>query len=428
MVAVLFVLYLLSFVDRTVFAVLASAIQADLGLSDTQIGLALGPAFTLSFAVFSVPLGWAADRAPRRWVIFTGTAMWSLATAATGLSRSFAMLMGSRAAVGLGEASLSPSAMSLLADKFPRERLATALSVYQTAIYFGSGAAFALVAWVLGSIDAIRAAIPPFATLEPWRITFLMLGLPGVLLGLLIFTVSEPKRRPDGRAVDAAPQGSEAFWRFLRDRRRLLTLLGLGFGLVAIVAYAILAWIPTYMQRQFGWTPVYFGPIISVIYLINAAALMLKGVGMDWLFRRGVEDAHVRLYIWLLGLSTPAAVALFLVEDPSWFIVLLAIVLIVLVPFMAFIMAATQVFAPPGLRGRLTGAFLMVFGLFGATGPVVVGLLTDYVFQDEKRLGDALLALTLGTIPLAVLSLCLALRPLRDAIAAVTGGGARAKT
>jgi len=109
MVSVLFLLYMLSFVDRTVFSVLASSVKGDLGLSDTEIGLALGPAFTLFYAVFSVPLGWAADRLPRRWVIFTGTVAWSLATAATGLSRSSPILMASRAGVGIGEASPSRS-------------------------------------------------------------------------------------------------------------------------------------------------------------------------------------------------------------------------------------------------------------------------------------------------------------------------------
>jgi len=423
MVAVLFLLYLLSFVDRTVFAVMASSVKEDLGLSDTEISLALGPAFTLCYAVFSVPLGWAADRLPRRWVIFTGTALWSLATAATGLSRSFPALLSSRAAVGIGEASLLPSAMSLLADRFPRERLATALAVFQTAIYFGSGAAFALVALILGSVDTIDTFLPFLASLEPWRLTFLVLGLPGMLIALLVFTLSEPLRRADQPLEGSPEKSSQEFRAFLRERMGLLSLLGIGFGLVATVAYAILAWIPTYMQREFHWTPVYFGPIISIVYLVNAAALLFKGALMDWMFRCGFRDAHVRLYVYLLLLSTPAAIALFLVKAPALFIPLLGVVLVVLVPFMAFIMAAIQIFAPASIRGRITGSFVMVFGLFGAIGPVAVGLITDHVFHDEQRLGASLLVLTLATVPLALLLLYLALRPLREAIAAVNESG-----
>lgn len=417
MLFVLFFFYFLSFIDRTVFTVLAVPLKESLQLSDTQISLAMGPAFMVCYAIFGIPLGWAADRLPRRWVIFTGTVVWSLATAATGLARSFAGVFVARAGVGAGEAALSPSAFSMLADRFPTNQLALALAIYQTAIYLGAGAAFALVAVILANVDQIEAAIPWLAGLESWRLTFLLLGLPGLLFALLIFTFTEParKRTASPAAVDEGVGGE--LQNFLRQRAALLGLLAVGFGLVGLVAYAIQAWVPTYLQRQFHWQPQDFGPIVSIIYLINAMVLLGKGAIMDWMFKRGTRDAYVRLYLWLVVLSCPATIGIFLVNSPGLFIVLFGLMMVIVLPFQAYVMASVQIFTPPRLRGRITAGFIFAFSITGAIGPVIVGLITDNVFADEAMLGWSLAIVTTGFIPIAFGLLCLSLKPLREAVA-----------
>src|SRR5260370_10519468 len=144
MLTVLSLFYLLSFMDRTALSILVDAVKADLNASDTEMSLALGPAFNFVYAIFGIPFGWAADRLPRRWVIYVGTTLWSLSAAATGLAQTSISLFLARAGIGVGEASLSPSAFSLIADRFPRLRFALAPCLYPSAPSLGGAAALAL--------------------------------------------------------------------------------------------------------------------------------------------------------------------------------------------------------------------------------------------------------------------------------------------
>ena len=193
MVGVLFFLYMLSILDRIVITMLVTPIKQDLLLSDFQMSVILGPAFAIFYALFGLPLGWAADRYPRRWVVFLGVTLWSLMTMMSGLARSFGALLVARIGVGVGEAALGPSAYSLLADEFPRERLTTAISVYQMAAKFGTAAAFAVGGIAIAFATHLVAMDIPFVRdAKPWQLVFLMLGLPGLLAGLLAFTFSDP--------------------------------------------------------------------------------------------------------------------------------------------------------------------------------------------------------------------------------------------
>jgi MFS family permease len=130
MVLVLLFIYMISILDRLVINMLVVPIQADMGFSDVQMSLLLGPAFALCNGLFGLPLGWAADRYSRRWVVFGGLVFWSLSTMAAGLTRSFTSLFGARMGVGIGEAALMPAAYSLIADKFPVKRMTTAMSIF----------------------------------------------------------------------------------------------------------------------------------------------------------------------------------------------------------------------------------------------------------------------------------------------------------
>src|SRR5207249_3312518 len=128
-------------VDRQILSLLVQPIRRDLGITDTQMSLLIGFSFAICFTLFALPLGWLADRHSRRSVLAAGLAGWSLCTAACGLARSFRQMMLFRMGVGMGEATLHPCAYSIIADSFPAERRTTALSVYTTGIYIGSGMA-----------------------------------------------------------------------------------------------------------------------------------------------------------------------------------------------------------------------------------------------------------------------------------------------
>ena len=241
--AVLFSLSVISYVDRTVLSVVAESIKRDIGLTDTQMSLILGPAFTFFYAILCVPLGWAADRYPRRWVIFVGTLVWSAGAASSGLAGSFGAMFVSRAGVGVGEAALHPSAYALLADKFPRHRLGLALSFYQAGVYVGVAGAFAAAALLLSNADDVRAMLPFMKNWAEWRMTLVLTAAPGILLALLLFTFTE-RAHPVASKADALAASPIGIMTFMRENKRMMELMMAGFGLLAMASYVLQAWTP----------------------------------------------------------------------------------------------------------------------------------------------------------------------------------------
>ncbi|HZZ35295.1 MAG TPA: MFS transporter, partial [Caulobacteraceae bacterium] len=191
-IGVLLFAYTLSFVDRTVLSLLIGPLRASLHISDTQVSLLLGLAFAVFYTLMGLPLGWVADHWSRRTLIGIGVALWSLMTAGCGLARSYNALFLMRVGVGVGEATLSPAAYSLISDHFPKARLGRAVAVYSIGVPLGSGIALALGALVIKAVVAAPPlSLPIIGVIEPWRLTFLWIGLPGLLAALLMATVRE---------------------------------------------------------------------------------------------------------------------------------------------------------------------------------------------------------------------------------------------
>jgi MFS family permease len=191
---VLVVVYVLNFLDRQIISILAEDIKADLGISDSQIGFLYGTAFAVFYAIFGIPLGRLADVWNRRTLIALGLAFWSLMTAASGLARNFGQLATARVGVGIGEASATPAAFSMLSDSFPARLRATVLAIYSSGIYIGAGLGLAIGGQI---VDRWNAAWPsggaPFG-LVGWQAAYLAVGVPGVLIALWVRTLREPRR------------------------------------------------------------------------------------------------------------------------------------------------------------------------------------------------------------------------------------------
>jgi MFS family permease len=219
---VLVLVYVFNFVDRQVLSILAEEIKHDLGISDAQIGFLYGTAFAVFYAVFGIPLGKLADVWVRTRLISVGLAFWSVMTALSGTARSFATLAACRFGVGVGEASATPAAFSVLADYFPPRLRATALALYSSGVYIGAG-----IGVFLGGVivDAWRdaypdAALAPFG-LKPWQAAFFAVGLPGLLMALWVATLREPRRGVSEGLVEGAPEPHP----FLVAGRELLAVL-----------------------------------------------------------------------------------------------------------------------------------------------------------------------------------------------------------
>ena len=208
-VAILVATAVLSYTDRQVLSLLVDPIRADLGISDTQISLLLGTAFAVVYGIAGIPLGWLADRTSRRNLIFCGVIVWTVGTLVCGLSQSFGQLFAGRLVVGLGEAVLSPAAISLISDYFPPSRRGTAVACFLSGIAMGIGAAILIGGGVLHFVQVGALAGTPLANQAPWRMVLLLIGAPGLLWALVILAIREPVRRgADATTVDGDAAGT----------------------------------------------------------------------------------------------------------------------------------------------------------------------------------------------------------------------------
>jgi len=192
---ILVVVYTVSFIDRQILSILAEVIKADLKLNDAQLGFLYGTAFAIFYALFGIPLGRLADTWHRPWLIAMGLVAWSAMTGFSGFAATFAVLAAARVGVGVGEASTSPAAYSLIAEFFPDKQRSTALSIYASGLYIGLGlslpiGSFIMAAWTNHFPDPETA---PFG-LSAWRATFIAVGLPGLLMALVVLTIREPRQ------------------------------------------------------------------------------------------------------------------------------------------------------------------------------------------------------------------------------------------
>jgi MFS family permease len=226
--AVLVLVYVLNFLDRNVLSILADDIKADLGISDSDLAFLYGTAFAVFYAIFGIPLGRLADVWTRRTVIALGLVTWSAMTVLSGFARSLTELTGARIGVGIGEASATPAAFSMLSDYFPPERRSTALAIYSSGIYIGGGLGLMIGGTVVARWNEAFAAGAAPLGLAGWQAAFLVVGLPGLLVSLWVRSLREP---PRSGASSAAPGNEEQPWTvFASELRAVLppfTLLNL---------------------------------------------------------------------------------------------------------------------------------------------------------------------------------------------------------
>ncbi|MEP6766004.1 MAG: MFS transporter [Gemmatimonadaceae bacterium] len=239
-VAVLTIANVSGFIDRQILSYLVVPMKRDLGVSDTQISLLMGLGFVVFYSVLGIPIGRMVDRGSRRVVTAVGVALWSLMTTLTGFTRTFTQLMLARIGVGVGEATLNPASVSIIADLFPRRLLGVAMSVYMTGTFLGSGVGYFGGALLVHTADAIGTITLPIAgTIHAWQSVFFIVGLPGFLIALLCLTMREPARQGPGGEADIPFSEVLAY---MGQHSRTIGTLTFGFAASAAVNYGIGGW------------------------------------------------------------------------------------------------------------------------------------------------------------------------------------------
>jgi MFS family permease len=419
--AVILAAYVLAFVDRQILNLLVEPIKRDLHLNDTQVSLLQGLAFALFLSITGLPVGRLVDTRRRITIVALGVGFWSLATAACGLTRGYPQLLAARIGVAVGE-SVTPAGYSLIGDYFSRKRMGLAISLYQMGPYLGGGLALLGGSFAIGRTAHWSVVLPLFGELHGWRLVFLLVGLPGVVIALWAATLREPARRG---AYHAAPPSVREVGAYFRANASAILGLNLCTAAAATMSYGFSAWAPSFLIRTFHMTPpqvgAAYGPIVIVCGVAGALSAGLAG---DWAVGRGVRMGRLAVIVAAVLLALPCVIAAVLAPTARAALSLIAPTSYLVAMALATAPAALQDITPPRLRGVQHALGILAVNLVGlGVGPTAVALVTDYVLHDEARLNYALAIVAPAALALSALAGILsasAYRACRERIASTT--------
>ena len=362
---VLAVVYMFNFVDRQILSILLPAIRDEFQVGDTVLGLLTGTAFALFYVTLGVPIAQLADRVNRRNLIALAVAVWSGMTALSGLSVTFWQLALARIGVGIGEAGCSPPAHSMIADYYPPERRSSAMGFYTLGISAGVMLAYLAGGWVVENIG--------------WREAFLIVGVPGLFLALIVrFTVPEPQRGASEQRLDSGKQPQlRIVTRFLLARRSFL-YMAVAAGLSSFVGYSVVNFFPSFMVRSFEMNVATLGLWLGLIYgIAGGFGFFMGGYIADHVGRSAHRKALSFVAVAML-LTALFNIAVYLV--PTAFLCLLLSVIPAATSnfYLAPVLSQTQSLVSLRMRAVASSLVLLIINLIGlAMGPPVTGFISD---------------------------------------------------
>jgi MFS family permease len=428
MVFVLMVFYIFSFIDRQIIALLVGPIKRDLGVTDFQIGLLGGLSFAVFYTLFGIPIGRLADRMNRKSIIAVGVVLWSAMATFCGLARNFTQLVLARFGVGVGEATLSPAAYSMLTDAFPREKQGRAFSTYNLGISIGSGVALLVGGLIAAAVYRPGAtfSLPLLGEVRAWQFVFIVTGAPGLLLPLLLLSVREPARRglikTDGAGGETPSQKLplREVLSFMIANRQFYSPHFIAMAMMAMLGYAVGQWLPETMARTYGVTPAKVGQVLGLsTIIINTIGILTAGRICDALTKRGITNAP----IWVCFGTAVAVVATSSLPAFMPNVSLgLAFMCLAGFPFHGYVamgpMAVNQV-TPNQMRAQVSAVYLFTVNLIGmGIGPALVPFISDHILHDPMQIRWALLAVVVGAGTIAAVLLWIARHPFKERVAA----------
>lgn len=362
----LLAVYTFNFIDRIILGILVPPINAEMHLTDTQLGLLGGTAFAIFYTALGIPIGWLADRVSRVWIITISLALWSAFAAACGATHSFGQLFLARLGVGIGEAGGVAPAYSLISDYFAPQRRARALAIYSFGIPIGSAAGF-----LFGGLIAAHVN---------WRMAFVVVGVLGLLLAPFFpLLVHEPARgQQDPGSIAAAPSALGPVLRLLAGKRSFW-LLSLGGATSSIMGYGMVFWLPSFFIRSYHLS-------LTQVSLFLATLTFFGGIAGIWLggsLTDRLGARHRSTYALIPAAAFLLTAPFYLIgtlgAPNTWslplFIVPTGLALVWLGPTIC----AVQHLVPPSMRSLASAIFLFINNLIGlGLGTVVIGRLSDH--------------------------------------------------
>ena len=409
-----------SIIDRQILAVMIGPVQRDLGgISDFQMSLIMGFAFTFMYSILSYPAGWLSDRYNRKNLMAVGIFSWSVLTMVCGLANQYWQLFLARMGVGVGEATLGPAANSTLSDYFTPDRLPLAMGIVSAAPFIGQGlaniAGGPLVDYLERTPDVV---LPLVGSVFSWQMVFFVVGAPGILIAIMAYYLREPART--GKLNDESQGVPFAeVWRFVRSRSMFFFLVFAAYLCLATQGWSLMLWVVEYYVRNHEWTRSEIGVTYGIIAMVvGIAGSSLGGLVAGYLMaQKGKADATLRVVLYSTIVLLCLAPFLTWV-DSAW----LGVALLVPVTFCmsmppGLIMATLQNISPNELRGQMVAFYLIAVNFLSYTfAPSLPALLSDQVFQSPLALGKSISILAVINYTLAVLCLALCLKYYRRAL------------
>jgi len=392
-VSLLVISYASGVVDRIVIGLLVQPIKTDLGLSDTEMGVIQGLAFALFFSLFTLPIGYLVDRWKRTSVIWSGALISSCGTLAGGFATSFWTLFSSRVVMGAGEATTTPGSSSLIADYFPPTMRPRAYGIFAMGGSIGIGVAYLLGGIAIDLADDVRAWSPSLlGDFANWQIVFLIVGIPGLLIGVLMaVSIREPERR--GILTEPSAKLSLLpLWRELSTNRTALVVVMIGSIMNVMIVNAQLAWFPTLFVRVHGMEAKDIAMSLAIVGVpCGILSAITAGWVLSWLAKKRRQDGP----ILVMGLQCLAWVifgtAKCLAPTPEWALIGHAGTSLFATWALTAALTALNQVTPNQLRGQVVSVYTLLIGLVGiAVGSGAVGLLSDYVFNYPTGIAPSL--------------------------------------
>ena len=407
-VVLLMIAYAFSIVDRIGLGLLVQPIEADLHITDSQIGLLQGLSFAIFYCLLGLPIGVMTDYLNRRNLAAAGIALWSVAAMACGLAGSFAGLFLARIGIGAGEATLNPAASSLISDYFPPKARSRAFAVFVLGTSIGSGLAFILGGVAIDFANRLRDTGPAWlATFPAWKIVFFLIGAPGLIFAALFrLTVREPPRRDRagaGGKVSLAPLRAQ----LATEWRSYVSVIG-GAVLNAISVYALLNWLPTLLIRVQGWSPPEVGKTLGLSVLpFGLVSALSAGWIIAWLEKRGREDAAIIAALVQTAWFAVAALITCLAPTPTGSLIGFCLFTSIGNWGPVSTLTALNRITPNEMRGQVVAIYTLLSGLIAQSlGPYMVGFMSDHVFGQPGGLGASMAVVfaVSGTLAFIVLA------------------------
>jgi MFS family permease len=413
---------MINMLDRGIVPLLVRPLKRDLGLSDTDIGWLMGPAFVIFYVLLGLPIARLADYKSRRVILGVGVTVWSFMTSLCGLAKGYWQLFFCRVGVGSGEACSGPATFSMLADLFPREKLPRAIAVLNFGFYAGNGLALIISGTIAQAFADVAPVTLPLigVTMRGWQITFVVIGLPGLIVAALLATVREPKRRISASANDSRPIPIRDVFAFLNKNRTSFAPIFIGMGIQVVMTYGALNWGPAFYQRTFGWTPKVYGVVMGLITIaIMPVGTLFGSILAERFARAGRDDANLRVVLLGKLAALPFGILFPFMPNGYLAVVVSTIGLFFLSWTAAPLNAALQFITPHQMRGQITALFLFVFNVIGfGLGPILVALFTDNVFKAESQVGLSIATTGLILGPLGTFVIWLGMKPYGRSVAA----------